>query len=596
MVNDIKTIRNFCIIAHIDHGKSTLADRLLELTNTIEKRKMQAQLLDQMDLERERGITIKLQPVRLNYNLNGQDYVLNLIDTPGHVDFTYEVSRSIAACEGALLLVDATKGVQAQTIANLYLALEHDLEIIPIINKIDLPNANVEKVCREIIQLLGCKDDEILKISAKTGEGVPQVLEKIVEKIPAPEKSDNDELKSLIFDSVFSEYKGAIAYIRIFSGSVKIGDTIKMMSTGKESEVLEVGVFKPKQVEIDKLTSGEVGYVVAGLKEVSECRVGDTMASPNITEPLPGYKEVKPMVFASFYPENADDFDGLKDALGKLKLNDAALDYEIESSKALGRGFRCGFLGLLHLEIITERLKREFGLTLTITVPSVAYKINLKSKKQITIFSAADLPDLSLVDSIAEPWVSMDVISPSNYVGKLMELMQFYRGQYKNTEYLDETRSILHYDVPLAEVITDFYDKLKSVSSGYASVNYEISDYKIEDLARLDVLVANDLVLALSRIIPRERVLAEAKSIVKKLKNVVPQQSFQVSLQAAIGGKIIAREDIKAMRKDVIAKLYGGDVTRKKKLLEKQKKGKRKMKELGRVRIPQEAFLEVLKK
>jgi len=596
MVKDIKTIRNFCIIAHIDHGKSTLADRLLELTNTIEKRKMQAQLLDQMDLERERGITIKLQPVRLNYNLNGQDYVLNLIDTPGHVDFTYEVSRSIAACEGALLLVDATKGVQAQTIANLYLALEHDLEIIPIINKIDLPNANVEKVCREIIQLLGCKDDEILKISAKTGEGVPQVLEKIVEKIPAPEKSDNDELKSLIFDSVFSEYKGAIAYIRIFSGSVKIGDTIKMMSTGKESEVLEVGVFKPKQVEIDKLTSGEVGYVVAGLKEVSECRVGDTMASPNITEPLPGYKEVKPMVFASFYPENADDFDGLKDALGKLKLNDAALDYEIESSKALGRGFRCGFLGLLHLEIITERLKREFGLTLTITVPSVAYKINLKSKKQITIFSAADLPDLSLVDSIAEPWVSMDVISPSNYVGKLMELMQFYRGQYKNTEYLDETRSILHYDVPLAEVITDFYDKLKSVSSGYASVNYEISDYKIEDLARLDVLVANDLVLALSRIIPRERVLAEAKSIVKKLKNVVPQQSFQVSLQAAIGGKIIAREDIKAMRKDVIAKLYGGDVTRKKKLLEKQKKGKRKMKELGRVRIPQEAFLEVLKK
>jgi len=596
MVKDIKSIRNFCIIAHIDHGKSTLADRLLELTNTVEKRKMQAQLLDQMDLERERGITIKLQPVRLNYNSNGKDYVLNLIDTPGHVDFTYEVSRSIAACEGALLLVDATKGVQAQTIANLYLALEHDLEIIPIINKIDLPNANVEKVGREIVQLLGCKEDEILKISAKTGEGVAQVLEKIVEKIPAPKKEDSNELKALIFDSVFSEYKGAIAYIRIFSGSVKIGDTIKMMSTEKESEVLEVGVFKPKQVEIDKITAGEVGYIVAGLKEVSECRVGDTMASPNIKEPLPGYKEVKPMVFASFYPENADDFDNLKDALGKLKLNDASLDYEVESSKALGRGFRCGFLGLLHLEIITERLKREFGLTLTITVPSVAYKINLKSKKQITIFSAADLPDLSLVDSIAEPWVSMDVISPSTYVGKLMELMQFYRGQYKNTEYLDETRSILHYDVPLAEVITDFYDKLKSVSSGYASVNYEISDYKVEDLVRLDVLVANDLVLALSRIIPKERVMTEAKSIVKKLKNVVPQQSFQVSLQAAIGGKIIAREDIKAMRKDVIAKLYGGDVTRKKKLLEKQKKGKRKMKELGRVRIPQEAFLEVLKK
>ncbi|MDD3887369.1 MAG: translation elongation factor 4 [Patescibacteria group bacterium] len=596
MVKDIKSIRNFCIIAHIDHGKSTLADRLLELTNTVEKRKMQAQLLDQMDLEKERGITIKLQPVRLNYNSNGKDYVLNLIDTPGHVDFTYEVSRSIAACEGALLLVDATKGVQAQTIANLYLALEHDLEIVPIINKIDLPNANVEKVCREIVQLLGCKENEIMKISAKTGEGVAQVLEKIVEKIPAPKKEDDNELKALIFDSVFSEYKGAIAYIRIFSGSIKIGDTIKMMSTEKESEVLEVGVFKPKQVEIDKITAGEVGYVVAGLKEVSECRVGDTMASPNITEPLPGYKEVKPMVFASFYPENADDFDNLKDALGKLKLNDASLDYEVESSKALGRGFRCGFLGLLHLEIITERLKREFGLTLTITVPSVAYKINLKSKKQITIFSAADLPDLSLVDSIAEPWVSMDVISPSTYVGKLMELMQFYRGQYKNTEYLDETRSILHYDVPLAEVITDFYDKLKSVSSGYASVNYEISDYKVEDLVRLDVLVANDLVLALSRIIPKERVMTEAKSIVKKLKNVVPQQSFQVSLQAAIGGKIIAREDIKAMRKDVIAKLYGGDVTRKKKLLEKQKKGKRKMKELGRVRIPQEAFLEVLKK
>ncbi len=593
---NINLIRNFSIIAHVDHGKSTLADRLLELTKTVEKRKMQDQMLDQMDLERERGITIKLQPVRMDYKYNNQDYILNLIDTPGHVDFTYEVSRSIAACEGALLLVDATKGVQAQTIANLYLALEHDLEIIPIINKIDLPNANVEQVSREIVQLLGCKEDEIMRISAKTGEGVPYVLEKIVEKIPVPEKSDSDELKSLIFDSVFSEYKGAIAYVRIFSGSVKIGDTIKMMSTGKESEVLEVGVFKPKQFEIDKLTSGEVGYIVAGLKEVSECRVGGTIASVNVKEPLPGYKEVKPMVFASFYPENADDFDDLKDALGKLKLNDAALDYEIESSKALGRGFRCGFLGLLHLEIITERLKREYGLILTITVPSVAYEINLKSKKQIIIFSAADLPDMSLVESIAEPWVSMDIISPSTYVGKLMELMQYYRGQYKDTEYLDEARSILHYDVPLAEVITDFYDKLKSVSSGYASVNYEISDYKIEDLVRLDVLVASDLVLALSRIIPRARVLSEAKSLVKKLKKVVPQQSFQVSLQAAIGGKIIAREDIKAMRKDVIAKLYGGDVTRKKKLLEKQKKGKRKMKELGRVRIPQEAFLEVLKK
>ena len=590
-MKNMRNIRNFSIIAHIDHGKSTLADRLLELTGTVEKREMREQVLDQMDLERERGITIKLQPVRLKY----KDYILNLIDTPGHVDFTYEVSRSIAACEGALLLVDATKGVQAQTIANLYLALEHNLEIIPIINKIDLENADVEQVSKEIVNLLGCKENEILKISAKTGEGVEKVLDRIVEKIPMPKKTD-DEMKALIFDSVFSEYQGAIAYVRVFSGEVKKGDVVKFMATGNEAEVLEIGVLKPEPIKVEKLNVGEVGYIVAGLKEVSECRVGETIANLNVDKPLPGYKEVKPVVFASFYPENADEFSELSDALAKLKLNDAALHYEMESSKALGRGFRCGFLGLLHLEIISERLKREFKLNLIITVPSVVYEVQLKSGKRTKIYSAADLSDISLVESIAEPWVKMDIISPAVYIGKLMELMQYYRGEYKDTEYLDETRSILHYNIPLAEVITDFYDKLKSVSSGYASVNYEISGYRITDLVRLDVLVAGDEVLALSRIVPKDRIYQEGKSLVKKLKEVVPAQNFQISLQAVVGGKIIAREDIRALRKDVTAKLYGGDVTRKRKLLEKQKKGKKKMKGMGKVKIPQEAFLEVLKK
>ena len=587
----MKNIRNFCIIAHIDHGKSTLADRLLELTGTVEKREMREQVLDQMDLERERGITIKLQPVRLDY----KDYILNLIDTPGHVDFAYEVSRSIAACEGALLLVDATKGVQAQTIANLYLAMEHDLEVVPIINKIDLENADVERVSNEIVKLLGCKEDEILKISAKTGEGVEQVLEKIIEKIPVSKEKD-DKMRALIFDSVFSEYQGAIAYVRIFSGEVKKGDMVRFMATGNESEVLEIGVLKPEPKKVERLGAGEVGYIVAGLKDVSECRVGDTIASLDVEKSLSGYKEIKPVVFASFYPENADDFPELSDSLAKLKLNDAALSYQPESSKALGRGFRCGFLGLLHLEIISERLKREFKLNLIITVPSVAYKIGMKVGEKKIIYSAADLPDMSLVENIAEPWVRMDIISPASYVGKLMELMQYYRGEYKNTEYLDETRSILHYDVPLAEVITDFYDKLKSVSSGYASVNYDIFGYRVMDLVRLDVLVAEDNVLALSRIVPKEKVYKEGRSLVKKLKEVIPSQSFQVSLQAAVGGKIIAREDIRALRKDVTAKLYGGDVTRKRKLLEKQKKGKKKMKGMGKVKIPQEAFLEVLKK
>ncbi len=601
MVNreKLEHIRNFCIIAHIDHGKSTLADRLLEFTGTVEKREMKEQLLDQMDLERERGITIKLQPVTMSYRHDNEEYIINLIDTPGHVDFTYEVSRSLAACEGALLLVDASQGIQAQTLANLYMALEHELEIIPIINKIDLPNANLKKVTREIIDTLGCSEDDILKVSAKKGIGIKDVLTTIIKKVPSP-KVNQDDFKSLIFDSFYDEYKGVVADVRIYSGQVKVGDKVKFVSSGNNIEVLELGVYRPKMESRLELFNGEVGYIVTGNKDVSQCRVGDTIAGMNVVDALPGYKEIKPSVYASFYPVDASEYMELKDGLDKLKLNDASLFYEPESSKALGRGFRLGFLGLLHLEIVQERLKREYNLDLIITTPSVSYKVLLKDNEQITIYTPSELPDRSLIQQMSEPWAKVDVIMPADYIGGVMDLMQKYRGVYKNTEYIssgvENSRVILHYEAPLASLIIDFYDNLKSITSGYASMNYEIIGFQVSDLLRLDILVAGDIVEAFSRIVPADVAFKEGRAMVKRLKDIIPRQNFKITLQAAIGGKILAREDVSAFRKDVTEKLYGGDVTRKRKLLEKQKKGKKKMREVGNVEIPQEAFLKMLKK
>ncbi len=591
----MKGIRNFCIISHIDHGKSTLADRLLELTNTVDERKMKEQLLDQMDLEREKGITIKLQPVRLDYIRPDGEYILNLIDTPGHVDFTYEVSRSLAACEGALLLVDASQGIQAQTIANLYLAIDQNLEIIPIINKIDLPNADPEKVALEIKDILGVQDEDILRISAKTGEGVEDVLRVIVERIPTPEISNNKDFRALIFDSVYSDYQGVIVYVRVFDGDVKKGDKVKLFATEKEFNIEELGFFKPDLVATNELMSGEVGYIVTGLKDISQCKVGDTIAATNADRTLPGYKRIKPVVFASFYPVEANEFPELKDALAKLSLNDASLTFELETSPALGKGFRLGFLGLLHMEIIQERLKREYNLNLVLTTPSVAYKIIMKDGQEQMIYSAMVMPDPGKIQKIEEPWTKVDIISPEKYLGSIMNLIKSCRGIYKTTEYLDG-RVVLHYELPLAELITNFYDNLKSATAGYASLNYEISDYLPADLVKIDILVAGDIVEALSRMVVRSKAFIIGKAMVGKLKNVIPAQSFQVAIQAAIGGKIIARETIKALRKDVTAKLYGGDVTRKRKLLEKQKKGKKKMKQFGQVAIPQEAFLAMLKR
>ncbi|HRY82101.1 MAG TPA: translation elongation factor 4 [Candidatus Moranbacteria bacterium] len=593
----MNNIRNFCIIAHIDHGKSTLADRMLEMTGTIEKRKMKEQLLDTMDLERERGITIKMQPVRMNY----KEYILNLIDTPGHVDFGYEVSRSLAAVEGAVLLVDATKGVQAQTLANLYQAIEHNLEIIPVVNKIDLPNANVEKSKREIIQILGCKEEEILEVSGKTGQNVLQLLEKIVEKVPFPKGEKEKPLRALIFDSKYDTYKGVLAHVRIFDGEIKAEEKIEMMMNKTQSDVIEVGYFKPNLQKSDKLSAGEIGYIATGLRSVEECRVGDTITTLNTkVEPLPGYKEVQPMVYASFYPLEGDDYNFMRDALEKLKLNDAAFVFEPESNLALGRGFRCGFLGLLHLEIIQSRLEREFGINPTITTPSVVYEVQLASGKnkreRIKIYSPSEFPDPSEIEEIFEPFVALEIVSPSSYLGAIMEVMKNTRAEYLDTQYLDSERMIIKFDCPLTDVVTNLHDDLKSASSGYASMNYEVKDYRPYDLVKLDILIAEEKVDAFSRIVPREKAFSEGKRIVEKLKDVIPKQNFQIALQAALGAKVIARETIKAFRKDVIAKLYGGDVTRKKKLLEKQKKGKKKMKNIGRVSIPPEAFLSVLKK
>lgn len=629
----MNNIRNFCIIAHIDHGKSTLADRLLELTRTVEARKMKEQLLDQMDLERERGITIKMQPVRMEYVRNvesvvsvenvsdinkrsditseaiEQKYILNLIDTPGHVDFGYEVSRSLAAVEGAVLLVDATKGVQAQTIANLYQAIEHNLEIIPVANKIDLPNANVEKTKREIIHLLGCKEEDILEVSGKTGLGVDKLLEKIVEVVPAPKGEKEKPLRALIFDSKYDTYKGVLAHVRIFDGEIKAEENIQMMMNGVESDVIEVGYFKPELVKSQRLIAGEIGYIATGLKSVEHCRVGDTITISKIQETrnnqahnnevkaLPGYKEVHPMVYASFYPIEGDDYNFMRDALDKLKLNDAAFVFEPESNLALGRGFRCGFLGLLHLEIIQSRLEREFEISPTITTPSVVYRVKAKGKGGlINVYSPSELPDPSSIEEIQEPYVKLEIVSPSNYLGTIMEVMKNTRAEYLDTEYLNSERMILKFNCPLTDVITNMHDDLKSASQGYASMNYEINEYRANELVKLNIFVAEERIDAFARIVPKENAFSEGKRIVEKLKESIPRQNFQIAIQAAIGEKIIARETIKAFRKDVIAKLYGGDVTRKRKLLEKQKKGKKKMKNIGRVSIPSEAFLSVLKK
>jgi GTP-binding protein LepA len=601
----MKDIRNFCIIAHIDHGKSTLSDRLLEVTGTINERDMKEQLLDTMDLERERGITIKLQPVQMQYKYQNTDYILNLIDTPGHVDFAYEVSRSLAAVEGAVLLVDATQGVQAQTLTNLYFALEQDLEIIPVLNKIDLPNADVQKVKKEIVHILGCNPDDILAVSGKTGEGVPELLGEIIEKIPAPSGDESSIARALIFDSVYDSYKGVLAYVRITDGKINKKDYIHMLMTKGQSGIVELGHLKPEYEVCDELLTGDIGYIATGFKSVSECKVGDTITIKQNSKtedydnikPLPGYQEVQPMVYASFYPLDGSDYNLMRDALEKLTLNDGAFRFEPESNKALGRGFRCGFLGLLHLEIIQARLDREFDMLPTITTPSVVYRVHKKDNNEIMeIFSPTELPDLSQVASIEEPYVKLEIIAPSEYLGSVMELMGNTRAEYKITDYIDETRVQLVFDAPLMDVIVDFHDQLKSVSSGYASMNYEVIGYRTSDLVKLDILVAGDVVDAFARIVPRDKAQSEGKMTVNKLKEVLPRQNFTVAIQAAIGAKIIARATISAFRKDVTAGLYGGDITRKRKLLEKQKKGKKRMAQTGKVDIPPETFLKVLRK
>ncbi|MBU1255458.1 translation elongation factor 4 [Patescibacteria group bacterium] len=588
-----QNIRNFCIISHIDHGKSTLADRFLEITGTIEQREMRKQFLDTMDLEREKGITIKLQPVRMKYN----EYVLNLIDTPGHVDFTYEVSRSLAAVEGAILLVDASQGIQAQTLANLHLAQEQNLIIIPVINKIDLSHAQVEESVKELSQLLKIDEKDILRISAKQGTNIEQVLKAVIEKIPAPKGNIKDPLRALIFDSIYDSYKGVVAFIRVVDGQVKAWDRIKMKASGKQADIIEVGVFRPQLSKTDMIQAGEVAYIATGLKELDQCRVGDTIISINAkTESLPGYKEIRPVVFASFYPAETDNHDLLKDSLAKLRLSDAALQYELESCEGLGRGFRCGFLGMLHLEIILERLKREYNLNLVVTSPSVSYQIIDKKENSFIISSPEDLPEPNQITETKEPWADLEIIAPNRYLGQVMKLLEGIRNEYKDTQYLSPERVLIKYQAPLNEIIIDFYDKLKNTTAGYASMSYEVADYRSADLVKLDILIAGEKTEAFSRIVHKQRLEKEARALVKRLKEVIPKQLFNVALQAVVGGKVIARETISAMRKDVTGYLYGGDYTRKKKLLEKQKKGKKKMKAIGKVNIPQEVFLKVLRK
>ena len=594
----MRNIRTFSIIAHIDHGKSTLADRILELTQSVDKRKMVDQFLDSMDIERERGITIKAQTVRINYKASdNQAYVLNLIDTPGHVDFTYEVSRSLAACEGVLLVVDAAQGVEAQTVANAFLAMENDLEIIPVINKIDLPSARVDEVKDEIENSLDISADDAILVSAKTGEGVDKVLEAIIERIPSPKTDTKDPLKALIFDAIYDQYRGVITYVRLFEGAIKSGQTIKLMATGKEHQVDEVGYFSPDLVEAKSLKAGDVGYIITGLRNVGESKIGDTMTSaetPTKTA-LTGYKEVKPVVFAGLYPIEGDRYEDLKDALEKLKLNDPSFRYEPESSNALGFGFRCGFLGLLHLEIIKERLEREYELDLIATTASVAYRIEKTDGKTIEIRNPSDIPETTTIASIEEPFIAAKILTPPEFVGKIMELSQEKRGTYKGIEYLSEHRAEVSYDLPLAEVIVDYFDLLKSSTKGYATLDYEISDYRKSDLAKLDILLAGKVIDAFSAIVPKDNAYYRGRKMVEKLKELIPRQLFEVAIQASIGSRIISRETVKPMRKDVIAKLYGGDVTRKKKLLEKQKKGKKRMKMVGQVEVPQKAFVDFLK-
>lgn len=592
----MNNIRNFCIIAHIDHGKSTLADRMLEITDTVDKRKMKEQVLDRMDLERERGITIKLQPVTMDY----ADHVLNLIDTPGHVDFTYEVSRSLAAVEGAVLLVDSTQGIQAQTLANLYLAMELDLRVIPVVNKIDLPASDREKTRREIVELLGCGEDEIIYTSGKTGEGVKEVLESIIANVPPPETKEPEQVRALIFDSNYDEYRGVVAYIRMVDGTINKNEKIKLMATKAESEALDIGLLKPDYSPRASLSAGQIGYMVTGFKDVSECRVGDTVTLKKAraeAKPLRGYKEVKPMVFAGIFPKEGNEYQELREAVDRLKLNDAALVYEPEHSDALGFGFRCGFLGILHLEIFQERLKREYNIELIVTLPSVAYKIFKKDGSATTIRTPQQFPDREAIEHIEEPWVTLDIITPKEYVGGVMNLAQEKRGIYKNTEYIDETRAILHYEIPMSAILTDFYDKIKSVSSGFASINYEFLGYRGTRVVKMDILVAEEPVEALSLIVYEDDAFRRGKEIVKTLRDTLPKQMFVVKLQAAIGGKVIAGERLSAMRKDVTAKLYGGDVSRKRKLLEKQKKGKKKMMAAGKgsVDIPSDTFVKILK-
>ena len=590
-------IRNFCIIAHIDHGKSTLADRFLEITGTLQSRQMKEQVLDQMDLERERGITIKLTPVTMHYrSKNGQEYLLNLIDTPGHVDFSYEVSRSLAACEGAVLVVDATQGVEAQTIANTYLALDANLEIIPVINKIDLPVADPERVAREIEEVIGLDSENILHVSAKDGTGVPELLETIVHQVPPPRGDEDQPLQALIFDSHFDPYKGAISYIRVFHGKVRSGMKIMMMSTGKVYEVSEVGVFSPEMIQVEELGPGEVGYLAAGIKEVADTRVGDTItdAVKPAAEPLPGYRRVLPVVFCGFYPVEANEYDNLRDALGKLKLNDASFQYEPETSVALGFGFRCGFLGLLHMEIIQERLEREYGLELITTAPNVVYRVTKNNGEVVTVDNPALWPDLGDIELVEEPYVEANVITPSDYVGAVMDLFHDRRGEFQEMNYLSPQRVQITYLLPLSEIIFDFFDRLKSCTRGYASFDYDISGYRAADLVKLDCLVHGEKVDALSMIVHRDQAQQKGRALVERLRRLIPRQLFDVPIQAAIGNRVIARETVKALRKNVLEKCYGGDVTRKRKLLEKQKEGKRRMKQVGKVEIPQEAFLAVL--
>ena len=593
-----KKIRNFCIIAHIDHGKSTIADRLIEYTGTLQKREMESQVLDSMDLERERGITIKAQSVRILYKAqDGEEYILNLIDTPGHVDFSYEVSRSLAACEGALLVVDAAQGVEAQTLANVYLALEHDLEIIPVINKIDLPSADPDRVKQEIEDIIGLDASDAVLCSAKSGIGIPDILEAIVNKVPAPPDKSDEPTRALIFDSRFDAYKGAIAYVRVKEGSIKAKDTIRMMHDKKDFDVTELGIFTPNLVPVQELQCGSVGCIAASIKNVKDCHVGDTVTLANnpATEPLPGYRKAVSMVYCGLYPTESKDYENLRDALEKLQLNDAALEYEAETSLALGFGFRCGFLGLLHMDVIQERLEREYNLTLITTAPSVNYKVYKTNGEMLEVDNPAKLPPPTEINYIEEPYVKATTIVPKDFVGTIMELSQDKRGEYQSMEYLDETRVSVVYHLPLSEIIYDYFDKLKSATKGYASLDYELIGYKQSPMVKMDILLNGDPVDALSIIVHKDRAAARGRALAEKLKELIPRQMFEIPIQAAVGTKIVARETVKAWRKDVLAKCYGGDISRKRKLLEKQKAGKKRMKSVGSVEIPQEAFMAILK-